>query len=254
MKNTKLILILASLVFLFPVGGFGKMTEREAISKFVSAGMAYKNEEYEDAIEKYLLIIDGGMESGAVYYNLGNSYYRKGDLGEAVLNYERAKRLMPRDSDLQFNSRYVSSRIDQHDNLNKTNFLNRAVRSFADFYTTGEMVMVVVGAIGILGIMFLLSLYLQWPKSWARGIMIFLAMIALIYTIGIAVKVQLTRDRAVILMPSESYFEPRKDSTVHFKLSEGEKARMIRSEADWTKIERLDGKTGWVSSKILGKI
>src|SRR4029077_19623718 len=44
-----------------------------------------------------------GHESGPVYFNLGNAYFRAGNPGRAILNYERARRLMPRDPDLHAN-------------------------------------------------------------------------------------------------------------------------------------------------------
>jgi tetratricopeptide (TPR) repeat protein len=48
-------------------------------------------------------IIADGFESGAVYYNLGNAYFRAGDYGRAIVNYRKAKPLRPRDSYLEAN-------------------------------------------------------------------------------------------------------------------------------------------------------
>ena len=48
------------------------------------------------------LISQGGRDS-ALYYNLGNAYYEGGDLGRAILNYQRAAQLTPRDQDIQAN-------------------------------------------------------------------------------------------------------------------------------------------------------
>jgi len=44
-----------------------------------------------------------------VHYNLGNAYARRGELGHAVLNYLRALRLRPRDTDVRANLRWVRS-------------------------------------------------------------------------------------------------------------------------------------------------
>ena len=79
----------------------------EALSRFVSGESSYKDKEYRKAIEQYEMIIKDGQESGQIYYNLANSYFKNGDYGKAVLNYERAKRLMPRDSDVDYNYNYV---------------------------------------------------------------------------------------------------------------------------------------------------
>jgi hypothetical protein len=162
--------------------------------------------------------------------------------------------LIPRDSDLNFNDHYASSRVDLYSNGGKSNFLDRAIRSYVEFYTIDEMVMVLTGAIFVLGIIFLLSLYLNWSKSFIQGITMFLALIVMIYAVGIAVKVPYDRDLAVIVTAAESYFEPRTDSTVHFKLSEGMKAKILRAEGNWIKVRRSDGKVGWVPQDALERI
>ena len=46
---------------------------------------------------------ESGLESGELHYNLGNAWFRLGELGPAILHYERARRSMPRDDDLAAN-------------------------------------------------------------------------------------------------------------------------------------------------------
>ncbi len=244
-----------SILFVFAAANsFAQIMEKEALSKFVLAGIAYKDGKYDEAIAKYNEIIEGGRESGAVYYNLGNSYFRKDDLGQAILNYERARRLIPRDSDLNFNNRYVSSRVDGYSNGWTMSFLDRAVRNCVEFYTVDEMVLIILVTFFIVGAIVLLSLYLNWPKLLSQAMVVLLALIAGVYTTGLVVKVQYARNLAVVVTAAESYFEPRTGSTVHFKLSEGVKAMVIRSELGWVKVERLDGKVGWVPLDVLEKI
>jgi len=49
-----------------------------------------------------------GVESAALYYNLGGAYFKFGDLGHAVLNYQRARRLSPGDPDIEHNLEFAS--------------------------------------------------------------------------------------------------------------------------------------------------
>src|ERR1041385_4838407 len=46
-----------------------------------------------------------------VYYNLGNAWFRQGKMGLAVLNYERARRLAPRDPDILANLKFAEQRL-----------------------------------------------------------------------------------------------------------------------------------------------
>jgi len=49
---------------------------------------------YEKAILNYEKIIsDGGIKNSKLYYNLGNAYFLKEDIGRAILNYRRAENL-----------------------------------------------------------------------------------------------------------------------------------------------------------------
>ena len=67
------------------------------------AEVAYTKEDYAKAIELYEGILKSNGESAAVYYNLGNAYYKAGKIAPAILNYERCLLLDPGDSDARFN-------------------------------------------------------------------------------------------------------------------------------------------------------
>jgi len=189
-----------------------------------------------------------------VYYNLGNSYFRNGNAGKAILNYERARRLIPRDSDLNFNYRHVLSRIKHFDSEERRSFFGRIMKNFIQFYTTDEMALIVVGAAFAVGIMFLLALYLNWPGSLSRGMILLFTLILIIHAAGLMAKARYEKDLAVAVAEAESYFEPRADSTVHFKLFEGMTITVLKSEGEWVKIRRPDGKIGWVSEDALEEI
>ena len=48
-------------------------------------------------------------ESADIYYNLGNSYYKIGDIAKAILNYERALILKPANKDIRSNLEIAKS-------------------------------------------------------------------------------------------------------------------------------------------------
>ncbi|MDQ6624878.1 MAG: tetratricopeptide repeat protein, partial [Verrucomicrobiota bacterium] len=77
-----------------------------------SDGFAKGNEEYaagkfREAIELYDGVVRDGQLSAALFYNLGNAWYRAEDLGRAILNYERALALQPRHPEALANLRLV---------------------------------------------------------------------------------------------------------------------------------------------------
>ena len=66
------------------------------------ADSAYINKDYAQAIEIYESLLKQG-ESGEIYYNLGNAYFKHDELGRAILNYERALLLQPGNNDVNAN-------------------------------------------------------------------------------------------------------------------------------------------------------
>ena len=70
---------------------------------FLSAVADYRAGAYERAARGFASIADSGVVNAALFYNLANSYLKSGDLGRAILWYERALELSPRDPDLKFN-------------------------------------------------------------------------------------------------------------------------------------------------------
>jgi hypothetical protein len=66
---------------------------------------------YEKAILNYEKIIsDGRIKNSKLFYNLGNAYILKDDIGRAILNYRRAQRLDKADTNIQKNLAFARSR------------------------------------------------------------------------------------------------------------------------------------------------
>ncbi|MEM1324684.1 MAG: tetratricopeptide repeat protein [Bacteroidota bacterium] len=65
--------------------------------QFQVANKSYDIEEYAVAIEQYQSLLESGFVSPELYTNLGNAYYQFGNLGKAILNFQRALQLNPDD-------------------------------------------------------------------------------------------------------------------------------------------------------------
>ena len=66
------------------------------------ADSAYMRTDYASAIQIYEQLLEYG-EAAEIYYNLGNSYYKTGEIAKAILNYERALLLKPNNEDIRVN-------------------------------------------------------------------------------------------------------------------------------------------------------
>jgi len=216
------LIILILLLLTVPVSA-----DDEALARFVSAERFYKDKEYKKAIEQYELIIKNGKD------------------GKAVLNYERAKRLMPRDSDVDYNYKYVLKLVKDFGS-EKKGFVIKIIDKFTSFHSDQELVTIGV-TIGFIAIgLYLLFLFLKITLMIGKIILVVLSILAVIYMGGFKYKVQNQVGTAVILDDSDARFEPREDATVYFKLNEGNRVKMMKFEGGWVKIRRSDDKQGWV--------
>ncbi len=93
--------------------------------RFFKANQSYKEGCFEDAGKGFSDLIQSGHQNGHLYYNLGNVFFKQGRIGHAILNYERARILIPRDADLDFNLRYAHNHI-RDDIRNPEGFLSKA--------------------------------------------------------------------------------------------------------------------------------
>jgi tetratricopeptide (TPR) repeat protein len=61
-----------------------------AQTDFEKANQEYAQGHFKEAISSYETLVRAGQWSANLFYDLGNAYFRTGDFGRAILNYERA--------------------------------------------------------------------------------------------------------------------------------------------------------------------
>src|SRR5213595_3195322 len=59
-------------------------------AEFAKANQEYAQGHFKEAISGYEALVRAGQWSANLFYDLGNAYFRTGDFGHAILNYERA--------------------------------------------------------------------------------------------------------------------------------------------------------------------
>src|SRR5437879_12265811 len=62
----------------------------QAKGDFTKANQEYAQGNFAKAISGYEALVRAGQWSANLFYDLGNAYFRTGDFGRAILNYERA--------------------------------------------------------------------------------------------------------------------------------------------------------------------
>src|SRR6476660_10152770 len=76
--------------FVFCALSASSVLEAQSDADFPKANQELAQGHFKEAISGYEALIRAGQWSANVFYDLGNAYFRTGDFGHAILNYERA--------------------------------------------------------------------------------------------------------------------------------------------------------------------
>lgn len=232
---------------------FAESTRRQGPEYiFYKANLSYEAAKYDEAIAQYSLILQQGLESGPLYYNSGNSYFKKGEIGRAILNYERAKRIIPWDGDLDSNYEYAKSLVRENPKESSGVWYERiADKIFKSISIDGLTIFLSVTYLFSMTVL-IASLYLEQVKRYSKSILFICILIFFIGGFGLYQKaVVLEKEAIVIVEKSEAKFEPFDRATTHFILYEGMKVQVLTEKKEWVRIKRADKKAGWVKASSI---
>ncbi|TLP73139.1 tetratricopeptide repeat protein [Maribacter sp. ACAM166] len=218
---------------------------------FEQATTDYNTGEYEKAISLYITILDNGEHSTAVYYNLGNSYYKLNQIAESIYFYEKALLLSPNDEEIKTNLSYAQNMtLDAIDTIPETG-ISKLYKNVTDKLTFDQWAYLAIGAMSVFVLLYILFYYSSYSarKRWAfigSLIALLLCVIAIIF--GFIQQRDFNATQPAIIFAEESFIksEPNESSQEVFVLHAGTKVNVLDELNNWVKIRLADGKTGWV--------
>ncbi len=219
---------------------------------FDKANGLYKDGEYDQAILEYGKVIEGGFESGNIYYNLGNCYFKKGELGRALLNYEKAGLFIPNDSDLKSNYEYTRTLLNI---VAESDSMNMFVRLFNKLFSQSSINFQTILLAVFFALFFLfliLNRFFSALRRFSKPLLAFLLLMCIITGASLFWKINYLKKGAIVLTKeAEARFAPLEGATIYFKLTQGSRIEVIEKVDNWYRVKRSDGKIGWVSSLSL---
>ncbi len=220
---------------------------------FFRANRSFKEARYQDAARDYGRLIESGNAGGHVYYNLADAFYKMNSHGKAILNYERARLLIPRDADLAFNlSHALEKRTD-------ATAPPRQPLSSALFWlgslSLAELFLIFASFNIALFAVLLLRVFVK--KDWNYYLLMVLLFAWGFSGISFGLKYYeiVTDSRGVVISRQADVLAgPEAGDTVLFRLHEGTIVLQDRFESGWRLISLADGKRGWVRNKDVESI
>ena len=222
---------------------------------FEEANRVYAQGDYQSAVDLYLKIINQGVESGEVYFNLGNAYYKLDQIGPSILYYEKAKKYIEGDAALEQNLTLAQLKIvDKIDSIPKL-FIEEWWYEIIHFTSINTMLWITFSLFTLSILLIIIQIFYNRPAI-RRVMWIFITIFLIMAILSVSRIYQFeTSDFGVILEEKVSVFsEPGLSGTEVFILHEGTKVSINRRLDDWYEISIPDGKTGWLKSNTLAII
>ena len=223
------------------------------------ANTAYNSGDYAQAEACYTRILEQGLYSASLYYNLANAHFKQNELGKALLYYNRALRLRPNDEDIRHNLEYAKQSTKDSIEEIPEFFLKTWIKSLrgALSCTTWSILSLVMLATALaFGLIYMLAQRLSLRKT---GFYL-MAIAALLFVVTTAFawserNMLIKRSEAIVMDSAVSIkSSPDRSATELFVLHEGTKVTIGEAIDGWAEVRIADGRKGWIEEERIERI
>jgi tetratricopeptide (TPR) repeat protein len=228
---------------------------QDTTALFEQGNAAYNGGNYPLAVEKYEAILAQKYHSAALYFNLGNTHYRLGNVAESVYYFEQAKSMQPLDKAIKNNAEFASNMtLDAIEELPQTQ-LEALQQNILISFSLNQWAKIILCFAWLTFLFFVLYRFSQ--QIQLKRIFFVLGCISLLVTI-ISFTLTQTKQKeekqtkAVVFdQEIEIWAEPNKRADILFFLHEGTTLEVMSELEGWSKIKLANGSEGWVENTAI---
>ena len=234
----------------------GLIQAQDHLGDFQNGNTHYNNGEYQEAIDKFNSILNDGLHSFELYFNLANAHYKQNNIAESIYFYEKALQFDANNkealSNLSFAQQMTIDDIDVVPNSGIKNILNGLV-SVMNSDGWGVLIVVLIW----LTVLFLLVYFFSRNTKTKRVSFVLSftlsSLILLSFVMGFYAKSLENNNIYAIVFDEEVQVkeEPNLRSSLRFKLHEGTKILLLETLGEWNKIRLTNGQSGWLQSESI---
>ncbi len=223
---------------------------------FEQGNQLYQGEDFRGAIEAYEAVRSAGYVSAELHYNLGNAYFKAGDLGRSILEWERALVLAPGHEDALANLELARSlTADAVEPLPRF-WLLSAVDWWVRWLPRSALLLMVGGAWlaaggGVVARIWSRSAQARRAATWiaatAAAVFVLFGTSLFVREVGIG-----QPERAIVMASAvQVRSAPAQDDDLTlFEIHEGTRVRVEQRTGSWAEVVLDDGKVGWVPADV----
>jgi tetratricopeptide (TPR) repeat protein len=241
-------------VYCFPLVGLAlQATATENTKLFFDGISRYQAGQYEEAAAAFIAITESGVQNGKLYYNIGNAFFKQNDLGRAILWYERARKKIAGDPDLDFNLNYARS-FRKDEAVEEVAPLYRVL--FFWYHLLSHRIIVACALTANLFFWLILLIYRLRPRYGLKVAAYPIGFIALLFSLTSTYCFHDERTKRAIVLPETLSVRSglSDEATELFVLHAGTRVRVANQRKGYYLIHFADGKIGWVRAKSVGII
>jgi tetratricopeptide (TPR) repeat protein len=210
---------------------------------FDAANKLYEGGKFTEAASVYEKVSQSGPVSAAVYFNLGNAFFKSGQIGRAIAAYHQAQKITPRDPDIRANLQFARNQI-QGPTLATTRW-----QRWLGKLTLNEWTLLAASAVWI---WLLLLAALQWRPALRpalRGSMVAVAIAAGLLCAGFAAAWSESRSlhtAVIVTQDATVHNGPFDESPTAFRLNDGAELRILDEKDNWLQVTADGRRIGWL--------
>ena len=214
---------------------------------------AYAAGEWTSAARSWEAVREAGLESSTLYYNIGNAYFKDGDIAHAILWYERALKLDPTNEDAGFNLSFARNQVQDKIEEIPEPFIEVIGHKMCRILPsdTWAVLAVVFFAVTLaLVLLFLLGPTVRSRKTGFISGIVTLLVCLLCLDFAFWQRTEYRDSGSAIVTRAVTSAKSSPDGVNGkdlFVLHEGTKVKVLDEVGQWRNIELSDGRQGWIN-------